>query len=136
MHAHDRPIDAPQVFHLLQGDALAVRPTPTGTVGTVFSGARIEMVWVAKQGEMIDPSWFAQRTVDLLLVLQGQLRVELEQPELEPLDLQPGDLFVLPANTRCRAYRWPRESQEATIFVAVYPTDANGSHVRGHCPAE
>ena len=124
------------MFSLLHGDALALRSTPTGTVGTVFSGAGIEMVWVAKQEEVIDPAWFAQRTVDLLVVLQGQLRVEFERQGLEPLDLRPGDLFVLPPNTRCRAYRWPRDCREATIFLAVYPTEHDGSYVSSHSAAE
>jgi len=30
-------------------------------------------------------------------------------------------LLVLPPDTHCRAYRWPREAEEATIFFTVYP---------------
>jgi hypothetical protein len=78
-------------------------------------------VWVAKQQEVIDAAWFSQPTVDLLTILQGQLRVEFEQ-ELQPsMVLDPGDLLVLPPHTRCWAFRWPRDRQEATIFLAVYP---------------
>lgn len=32
--------------------------------------------------------------------------------------------MVLPANTRCRAYRWPRDSRAATVFLAVCPQAA------------
>jgi hypothetical protein len=111
-----------RVFRLLDGEALEVRYSPTGNVGTIFSGEGIEAVWVCKQGEDIDPEWYSQRTVDLLVVMQGQLRVEFERQDLGPLILNPGDLLVLPASTRCRAYRWPRERREAAIFLAVYPT--------------
>lgn len=117
----------PQVFHLLDGDAVTVRRSPTGTVGTVFSGSGIEMVWVAKQEEAIDPEWFSQGTVDLLVILQGHLRVDFAQPGSGPLDLHPGDLLLLPPNARCRAYRWPRDRQEATIFLAVYPANPGSS---------
>jgi mannose-6-phosphate isomerase-like protein (cupin superfamily) len=113
------------VFHVLSGDALSVRSTPTGTVGTVFSGGGIEVVWVTKQDEMIDPAWFSQHTFDLLVVLQGQLQVEFERRDLAALDLSPGDLLVLPPNTRCRAYRSPRDRHQATIFLAAYPKDAD-----------
>jgi hypothetical protein len=112
----------PQVFRLLQGDALDIHRSPTGEVGRVFDGAGLEAVWVAKQQEVIDTAWFSMPTVDLLLIVQGQLRVEFEQAKLAPLVLSPGDLLVLPPRTRCRAYRWPRDRQEATIFLAIYPT--------------
>lgn len=135
MHIDDHLVETPRVFHLLSGEALEVRHAATGTVGTVFSGADIEMVWVAKRGETIDSTWFSQRTVDLLVILQGQLRVEFERQELGVLELDPGDLLVLPPHTRCRAYRWPRDRQNATIFLAVYPKDA-GDQARsvGHSP--
>jgi quercetin dioxygenase-like cupin family protein len=110
----------PHVFRLLQGEAHDIHHSPTGTVGRVFRGEGLEVVWVAKQQEAIDTAWFSQSTTDLLVVLQGQLRVEFEQEQQEPLLLEPGEMLVLPAHTRCRAYRWPRNRQEATIFLAVY----------------
>jgi hypothetical protein len=113
--------DKPRICHILNKDALEVRDTPFGSVGKIFSGEGIEAVWVRKQNEDIDPDWFSQPTVDLILVVQGKLRVEFENPDLSPCVLEPGDLLVLPANTRCRAYRWPRDAREATVFVAVYP---------------
>lgn len=115
----------PQVFHLLQGEALDIHSSPTGRVGRVFCGEGLEAVWVAKQQEVIDTAWFHQSSVDLLIILQGQLRVEFEQELRTPIVLDSGDLLVLPPHTRCRAYRWPRDRQEAAIFLAVYPVRNN-----------
>lgn len=111
----------PRVFRLLQGEALDIHRSPTGQVGRVFCGEGLEAVWVAKQQEVIDAEWFSQPIVDLLIILQGQLRVEFEQTDQASVILEPGDLLVLPPHMRCRAYRWPRDRQEATIFLAVYP---------------
>jgi quercetin dioxygenase-like cupin family protein len=77
---------------------------------------------VKKQGEEIDPDWFSQPMVDLILVVQGKLKMEFERSDLPPCVLEPGDMIVLPPNTRCRCYSWPRESESATVFLAVYPT--------------
>ena len=114
-----------RVFHILRSEALETRQTPYGSVGQLFRGEGIEAVWVCKQDEAIDPGWFSQSTVDLILVLQGQLRVEFEEQPAAPQILDPGDLLIVPSNTRCCAYRWPRERKEATVFVAVYPVGAN-----------
>lgn len=116
----DNPETGPRVFHCVDNDALSITSTPYGSVGKVYSDDRIEAVWVRKQAEQIDPGWFSQAEVDLLLTLQGQLRVEFEQPEQPARVLEPGDLLILPPDTRCRAYRWPRESNEPAIFFAVY----------------
>jgi len=113
--------DEPKVFHILNGQAAKVEPTPYGSVGTVFSGQGIEAVWVSKQDEAIDPGWFSQPVVDLLVVIQGQLKVEFANPDLKGFIMQPGDLLILPAQTQCRAYRWPREAKQPTIFFAAYP---------------
>lgn len=117
----------PHVFRLLQGEALNIKRSPTGHVGQVFHGEGLEAVWVAKQQEVIDAEWFSQPSVDLLIILQGQLRVEFEQTNLASIVLEPGDLFVLPPHMRCRAYRWPRDRQEATIFLVVYPVKDEAS---------
>jgi hypothetical protein len=105
----------------LQGDAVQIKQTPFGAVGTLFSGASIEAVWVSKHQEAIDPDWFSQPTVDLILVVQGQLHVEFADPATPSVTLQPGDMLILPPQTACRAYRWPRDAAEPTIFLAVYP---------------
>ena len=59
--------------------------------------------------------------VDLVLVLQGKLKMEFERTDIALRVLESGDMVVLPSDTRCRAYRWPRETEEATVFLAVYP---------------
>lgn len=118
----NRANDLPRVFRLPLGEALEVRQSPFGSVGAVCRGGGIEAVWVRKQGEPVDPDWFSQPVVDLLLVVQGKLRVEFERPDLSPQAIESGDLLVLPPDTRCRGYRWPRDAEEATVFLAVYPS--------------
>lgn len=113
--------DRPLVFDIIGGQALDVRKGSYGSVGRLFADERIEMVWVSKQDEEIDPGWFEQDAVDLLLVLKGQLKVEYEREDLSDHIVDAGQLLVLPANTRCRAYRWPRDRPDASVFVAVYP---------------
>ncbi len=115
--------DKPQIFNLLQGEALDISHSAYGSVGRLFTGEGLEAVWVKKEAEEIDPGWFVQSTVDLILVVQGQLKVEYERPDLEPRILRPGEMLILPPGTRCRAYRWPREAKEGTIFLAVYPLE-------------
>ena len=115
------------VFNVLRGEALAVTPTAYGKVGQLFAGEGLEAVWVAKQDEDIDPGWFSQDQVDLILVIQGQLRFEFDRPDVAARVLGPGDFMILPANTRCRAYRWPRDRREGTVFVAVYPRGATSA---------
>ncbi len=110
------------MFNVLRGEASQVRSTPFGDVGTVFSGHGIEMVWVSKLAEPIDENWFSSDEVDLILVVQGQLKFEFESPGQPDRVLSAGEVLVLPAGARCRAYRWPREAREATVFVAAYPT--------------
>lgn len=122
MTIDDPGILVPQVFNVLRGEAGQVRATPFGEVGTVFSGRGIEMVWVSKLAEPIYEDWFSSDEVDLILVVQGQLKFEFASPGQPDRVLSAGELLVLPAGARCRAYRWPREAQEATVFVAAYPT--------------
>jgi quercetin dioxygenase-like cupin family protein len=110
-----------RTFNLLEAEALEISETPFGRVGRLHSGEGIEAVWVSKQDEAVDPDWFSQPMVDLIVVLQGQLKVEFEAMEEPDRALDPGDLLVLPADTRCRAYRWPRDQEGATVFLAVYP---------------
>jgi uncharacterized protein YjlB len=110
-----------QVYNVLRGEAARVTTSPFGEVGTVFSGSGIELVWVSKQGETVDQDWFRSDDVDLILVVQGQLKVEFESPGQHDLVLGAGDVLVLRAGERCRAYRWPRDARAATVFVAAYP---------------
>lgn len=111
-----------QVFNVLAGEASHVRATPFGDVGTVLSGKRMEFVWVSKHGDPADDSWFSMKEVDLIMVIQGQLKLEFDAPGERDRVLSVGEVLVLPADARCRISRWPRESDQATIFVAAYPT--------------
>jgi hypothetical protein len=115
---------APRRFRVLQGEALAIHPSPYGRVGDVYRDSRIEVVWVEKQDEEIEPGWFSQPKVDLLIVLQGELKVEFERADVQALVMKTGDVLILPAGERCRAYRWPRDRTEAAVFLAVYPAPA------------
>jgi hypothetical protein len=111
-----------KVFDILAQEALTTRETPFGEVGTLYSDREIEAVWVSKHAEAVDRGWFSQDAVDLIVVLQGRLRVEFADPGHAARTLEPGCLLVLPPATRCRAYRWPRTAEGATVFLAVYPT--------------
>ena len=124
----DRQTVSPQVYRIKQGQAKTVRQSPYGSVGTLFQGEGVEVVWVRKQQEAMDPGWFCQDGVDVLVVLEGQLRVEYADPDFPPVLLQPGDALLLPAQTACRAYRWPRETEQATVFLAVSPQHAAQVH--------
>lgn len=112
---------AGQVFNVLRGEAASLSTSPFGAVGTLYSGEGIELVWVSKQGESVDEDWFCSADVDLILVVQGQLKFEFERQGLADRVLDVGDVLILPAGERCRAYRWPRDAPGATVFVAAYP---------------
>ena len=118
----EHTIEKPQVFHVMKGEARQVKQSAYGSVGELFNGEGIEAVWVKKQAEEIDPGWFSQSTVDLIIAIQGKLRFEFEREEFPAIVIEAGDMLILPANTLCRAYRWPRDAQTAAVFVAVYPT--------------
>jgi uncharacterized protein YjlB len=115
----------PRVFNVLAGDALEVRQTPYGAVGEVYRDDDVVAEWVSKAAEQVDPGWFSQPMVDLLLVVQGQLRIEFESAEHPARTLQSGELLVLPAGVRCRAYRWPRDAVAAAVFIAFYPAGSS-----------
>lgn len=119
--------DKPRVFNILREDALEICHTLFGSVGAIFSGPGVEAVWVKKQGEEVDPDWFSQPKVDLIFAVKGKLKLEFERPDLAPCVLEPGGLLVLPPYTRCRAYRWPRDAEEASVFLAVYPSAERGA---------
>lgn len=104
---------------------MSVAQSPFGAVGHLFSGSGIEVVWVSKRAEEIDPDWFIYEQTDVIVVLQGQLKVEFEAAAYEDRVLDPGDALVLPPGCRCRAYRWPRTAENATVFLAAYPSRAS-----------
>ena len=100
-------------------ETLERRETPYGSVGVVHDGADLQAWWIWKDDEAIDPEWNALEREDLLYVIEGTLRLELEGEP--PRDLTPGECFVIPAGRRFRGYRWPRDGAPC-LFLAVTPT--------------
>jgi mannose-6-phosphate isomerase-like protein (cupin superfamily) len=96
---------------------MAVRQTPYGSVEQVHAGADFEAWWILKDGEEIEPGPAVMDRDDLLYVAEGSLRLEVEGRE--PLVLHAGELFVIPAGTMFRGYRWPRETDQRCRFLAV-----------------
>ena len=103
-------------MNLTRCEALEVRETPYGSVGLVHEGTKLQAWWIRKEGDAIDPEWSEMESDDLLYVMAGMLRLELEGEP--PRDLSAGDCFVIPAGRRFRGYRWPRDG-EACLFLAV-----------------
>jgi mannose-6-phosphate isomerase-like protein (cupin superfamily) len=101
---------------------MAIRRTPYGTVEDVHAGTDLDAWWIVKKDEEIEPRPAVMDRDDLLYVAEGSLRLELAGRE--PFMLHAGELFVIPAGTPFRGYRWPRESTEACRFLAVAPTGA------------
>ncbi len=121
----------PRVLDVLAGEAEQIRDTPYGRVGLLYAGSGVRAEWVAKRGEAVDPDWFSQGTVDLLCVVDGRLRVEFERTDILSTTLERGQVLVLPAGVRCRAYSWPRESSEGAVFVAFCPDPATDGKAEG-----
>jgi mannose-6-phosphate isomerase-like protein (cupin superfamily) len=101
-------------------EALKRRETPYGSVGVVHDGADLQAWWIWKDDESIDPEWNALEGEDLLYVIEGTLRLELDGEP--PGDLTRGECFIIPAGCRrFRGYRWPRDGAPS-VFLAVTPT--------------
>jgi hypothetical protein len=123
---------APVLLRALEGQAVgAARATPYGSVGTILNCDSTEVVWVCKQDEDIDPGWFSQPDTDVLCVVAGQLRVEFKAEPGTAMTLRPGDVLVLPPDTACRAYRWPRDSKQAAVFLAVTARSGSAGRAAG-----
>ena len=102
-------------------EAQEVRDTPFGSVGVVHAGGQLKAWWVWKEQEDVDPEWKVNSHDDFLCVIRGALKLELRS--LDDVVLAAGDTFVIPAGVAFRGYRWPRESEEPCVFVAVSPAD-------------
>jgi len=79
-------------------------------------------VRVAKDDETGDPRLEDRPGVDLLLVVPGRLLIECADRGREGPARRPGDLLVLPPETRGRRWARPRDATQPTGFLAVYPT--------------
>lgn len=101
--------------------ALSREESPYGAVGVLHAGPDLEAWWIWKDKEDVEPTFSTMDHEDLLYVVRGSLRLELEG--WQPAVLRAGELFVIPAGTPFRGYRWPREG-EPCLFVAVAPAGA------------
>ena len=103
-----------------------MRTTPYGTVEDLHVGPELRAWRIRKDAEQLEPTRQVCTRDDLLHVVEGTLRLELGGDEI--VDIDAGGLFVIPAGTRYRGYRWPRDGGPCT-FVAVAPADAEFAEV-------
>jgi mannose-6-phosphate isomerase-like protein (cupin superfamily) len=107
--------------------ALSQEDSPYGAVGLLHAGSDLEAWWVWKDGEEVEPALSVLDRDDLLYVVRGSLRLELDGGE--PVVLRAGELFVIPAGTRFRGCRWPRDG-EPCLFLAIAPVGATFTRLR------
>lgn len=114
---------APQmdVVELRGQEAAAVEISPYGSVGVVHSGSDLEAWWIWKDDEEVEPTLAVVDREDLLYIIKGSLRLELDGGESHVL--QSGEAFVIPAGVPFRGYRWPRDG-DPCLFLAVAPAEA------------
>ena len=101
--------------------ALSQQETPYGVVGALHTGEDLEAWWIWKDREEVEPTLSVVDRDDLLYVIRGTLRLELE--DREPVVLEAGAFYVIPAGTLFRGYRWPRDGAPC-LFLAVTPAGA------------
>jgi len=90
-------------------------------VGVVHAGADLDAWWIWKDDEDLEPTRAVMDREDLLYIIKGSLKLELDGQESRIID--PGELFVIPAGTPFRGYRWPRDG-EPCLFLAIAPAGA------------
>jgi mannose-6-phosphate isomerase-like protein (cupin superfamily) len=110
------------VIDLIERQALTMEESSFGAVGLVHSGPDLEAWLVRKDDEDVEPTLAVMDRDDLLVVIEGSLRLELDGEESRLL--RAGHLCVIPAGTPFRGYRWPRDG-EACLFLAVTLAGAN-----------
>jgi mannose-6-phosphate isomerase-like protein (cupin superfamily) len=98
---------------------VVIRETPYGTVEVLSEGEDVTVWRIRKDGEEVDPTLARADREDVLVVVEGALRLELEGRE--PVVLEAGEAYVIPAGTPFRGYRWPRDGAPCE-FVAVAPS--------------
>ena len=112
---------------VLARQALSQEDSPYGTVGVLHAGPELEAWWIWKDAEDIEPVLSVLDRDDLLYVVRGSLRLELEGAD--PVVLRAGELVVIPAGTPFRGSRWPRDG-EPCLFLAVAPAGATFTRLR------
>jgi mannose-6-phosphate isomerase-like protein (cupin superfamily) len=100
--------------------------TPYGTVEDLYIGGELRAWRIHKDAEELEPAPQVCSRDDLLYVVEGTLRLELDGEE--PIDVPAGSFHVIPAGTHYRGYRWPRDAGPCT-FVAVAQADAEFASV-------
>ena len=100
---------------------MTLRETPYGSVEDLYIGPELRAWRIHKDAEELEPTAQVCSRDDLLYVVEGTLRLELGDDK--PLDVHAGELHVIPAGTRYRGYRWPRDGGPCT-FVAATQADA------------
>ena len=119
---HDSPVVG-KVLAVVDRQAREVIETPFGTVGVLHVGPELKAWWIWKDRESVDPQWTWFSREDFLYVVQGALRLEFRDAHEAAVTLRAGESYVIPAYQPFRGYRWPRESDEPCLFVAVSPAD-------------
>jgi len=109
------------VFDVPGREAHEVHESPFGSVGVLHAGSELSAWWIWKEREEIDPEWTIFSRDDFLYIVRGALKLELQGAE--DVVLETGDAFVIPAGTAFRGFRWPRDSDEPCLFVAVSAAD-------------
>ena len=107
-------------MNLLSGEGLTWRETPYGRGALVASQPGFEIVLICKDREPIDRALLTMEVDDVIVVLQGGLKLELRANDPQDVVLAPGDAFIIPASVPFRGYRYPRDQAQPTIFIAVY----------------
>ena len=110
-------------MNLLSGEGLTYTETPYGRVATVVSLPGFRAAWIYKDREQIDPSLDMKDVDDLIVMLQGGLKLELHGDQPQDIVLGPGEAFVIPAKVPFRGYRYPRDQAEPTVFLGIYPVE-------------
>ena len=115
-------------FDVVARQALSQEETPYGIVGTLHAGEDLEAWWIWKHREEVEPTLSVLDRDDLLYVIRGSLRLELEGRE--PVVLEAGAFSVIPAGTPFRGYRWPRDGAPC-LFLAITPAGATFTRLAG-----
>jgi mannose-6-phosphate isomerase-like protein (cupin superfamily) len=101
-------------------EASSVEDSPFGSVGGVHAGPDLEAWWIWKDDEDVEPTLAVMDREDLLCVIEGSLRLELDG---ESRVIRQGEVVVIPAGMPFRGYRWPRNGGPC-LFLAVAPAGA------------
>ncbi len=115
-------------FAVTRREAQEITETPYGSVGVLHASVDLKAWWIWKEDEDVDPEWKINSRDDFLCVVQGSLKLQLKG-EGEVV-LAAGDAIVIPAHTPFRGFRWPRDTSEPCLFVAVSRGDVETTSER------